>query len=325
MRELRAGVIGAGHMGEYHVRVYAELMGIKLAAVCDINKERANEVANHYNTIAYNDYRHLFGKVDFVSIAVPTCLHFKIAKDFLSAGIPVLLEKPMTRTIEEGKELFNIARGKGVILHIGHVERFNAAVQELKNIVENPMLIETRRLGPYNPRVKDIGVVMDLMIHDIDIILNLVNSEVEKINVTGASVYSEHEDLANIQMIFKSGCIANITASRVTEHKIRTLAVTQKDAYIFLDYTDQDLHIHRQAASEYILTKEALRYKQESFIERIFVHKDNPLKLEILNFINSVIKKKKSNSEMGDLRSLAMALDVVEMLKKQKMIKNAGK
>ncbi|MDD5771941.1 MAG: Gfo/Idh/MocA family oxidoreductase [bacterium] len=324
MRELRAGVIGTGQMGKYHVRIYAELMGIKLAAVCDINKERANEVANQYNTIAYDDYRQLFGKVDFVSIAVPTSLHYKVAKDFLSAGIPVLLEKPMTRTIEEGKELFRIAKAKGVVLHVGHVERFNAAVQELKNIVENPMLIETRRLGPYNPRVKDIGVVMDLMIHDIDIILNLVNSEVEKINVIGNSVYSEHEDLANIQMVFKSGCLANITASRVTEHKIRTLAVTQKDAYIFLDYTDQDLHIHRQAASEYRLTKEALRYKQESFIERIFVHKDNPLKLEILYFINNVIKKKKSNSEMEDLRSLAMALDVVEMLKKQKMIKNAS-
>ena len=159
---------------------------------------------------------------------------------------------------------------------------------------------------------------------DIDIILNLVDSEIEKINVVGASVYSDHEDLANIQMIFKSGCVANITASRVTEHKIRTLAVTQKDAYIYLDYTDQDLHIHRQAASEYILTKEALRYKQESFIERIFVHKDNPLKLEILYFINSVMKKKKSNSEMENLRSLAMALDVVETLKKQKMIKNAS-
>ncbi|MBI4651180.1 Gfo/Idh/MocA family oxidoreductase [Candidatus Desantisbacteria bacterium] len=320
---IRVGVVGAGHMGSYHVRIYSELYDVDLAGIADINKARANELSNQYATKSYTDYHDLQGKVDAVSIAVPTTQHYEVAKFFLENGIHVLLEKPMTKTLEEGQELIELSRKNKLILNIGHVERFNGAVQELKNIIKNPIYIETRRLGPYDPRIADVGIVMDLMIHDIDIVLNLVNKDIEKINATGARVYSSnHEDIADIQIVFKGGCFANITASRVTENKIRSLAVTQRDAYIFLDYTDQDLHIHRQAASHYILSKEVMRYKQESFIERLFIHKDNPLKLEIVHFLDCVTKKAiPIVTGESDLRSLNIALQVEQLLRDQGVIK----
>ncbi|MBI5207962.1 MAG: Gfo/Idh/MocA family oxidoreductase [Candidatus Firestonebacteria bacterium] len=319
---LRIGVIGAGHMGSYHVRIYSELMDVELIGIADTNKARANELSNLYATKSYTDYHDLIGKLDAVSIAVPTSQHYKVAKDFLENGVHVLLEKPMTKTLEEGEELIELSRKNNLVFNIGHVERFNGAVQELKNIIKDPIYIETKRMGPYNPRIDDVGIIMDLMIHDIDIVLNLVNKDIEKINAVGASVYSRQEDFADIQIVFKGGCLASLTASRVTENKIRSLAVTQRDAYIFLDYTDQDLHIHRQAATHYILSKEVMRYKQESFIERLFIHKDNPLKLEIVHFLDCVKRKAKPLvTGESDLRSLRIALQVEQLLRDQGVIK----
>jgi predicted dehydrogenase len=324
VNHIKAGVVGVGRMGSYHVGVYSELFNVELVGIADINKERAEEIAKRYNTTAYTDYRELFSKVDIVSIAVPTESHYKIAKDFLKEKIHVLLEKPATKDLKEARELFKIAEERGVVLNIGHVERFNGAVQELKKIVSNPIFIDSRRLGPYDPRVENDGVVLDLMIHDIDIILDLVDSKIKEINAMGVSVFSGHEDLANVQIRFENGCIANIVASRATQNKIRTLAITQKDAYIFLDYTDQDIHIHRQASSEHTLTKEELRYKQESFIERIFVHKENPLKLEIKHLIDCVTnhlnnKKENSASIERELHSLNVALEIIEKFKKNRI------
>ncbi|MEK7846289.1 MAG: Gfo/Idh/MocA family oxidoreductase, partial [Nitrospinota bacterium] len=290
MKKVRVAVVGVGRMGQYHVGVYSEIPDVRLIGIADINETRGKEIAGKYNTKSYGDYKKLLGKVDVASIAVPTSLHYKIAKDFLQAGTNILIEKPMTRSIDEARELFNIAEKKKLTLHIGHVERFNGAVQELKKIVDNPLFIESRRLGPYDPRIQDDGVVMDLMIHDIDIILNLLNSKVRDINVVGKSVFSDKDDLCNVQLEFENGCLATITASRATQHKIRTLAITQKDKYIFLDYTNQDIHIHRQAFSEHSITKQELRYKQESFTERIFVHRENPLKIELKHLIEELKK-----------------------------------
>lgn len=322
MRNIKAGVVGVGHMGEYHVGVYSELFNVDLVGVVDIDEERARAVAAKYNTKYYVDYHELFDKIECVSIAVPTSLHYKVAKDFLKNKINVLLEKPICHSMDEARELFQIAAQSGVALQIGHVERFNGAVQELKKIVKNPLLIECRRLGPFVPRIKDDGVILDVMIHDIDIVLGLVPSKVQKINALGASVFSELEDLANVQLYFENGCIANITASRATQHKVRTLAITQSDAYILLDYTDQDIHIFRQSSSEHLLTKEQLRYKQEAFIERVFVHKDNPLKLEIKNMIECSLNGAPHNlSDEIELYSLEIALKIVESFKEQGIIK----
>jgi predicted dehydrogenase len=298
-------------MGQYHVGVYSEIPDVRLIGIADINETRGKEIAGKYNTKSYGDYKKLLGKVDVASIAVPTSLHYKIAKDFLQAGTNILIEKPMTRSIDEARELFNIAEKKKLTLHIGHVERFNGAVQELKKIVDNPLFIESRRLGPYDPRIQDDGVVMDLMIHDIDIILNLLNSKVRDINVVGKSVFSDKDDLCNVQLEFENGCLATITASRATQHKIRTLAITQKDKYIFLDYTNQDIHIHRQAFSEHSITKQELRYKQESFTERIFVHRENPLKIELKHLIDCAANgAERKVSVEEEIYSLQIALEI---------------
>lgn len=311
MKKVRVAVVGVGRMGQYHVGVYSEIPDVRLIGIADINEMRGEEIAEKYNTKSYSDYKKLLGKVDVASIAVPTSLHYKIAKDFLQAGTNILIEKPMTRSIDEARELFNIAEKKGLTLHIGHVERFNGAVQELKKIVDNPLFIESRRLGPYDPRIQDDGVVMDLMIHDIDIILNLLNSKVRDINVVGKSVFSDKDDLCNVQLEFENGCLATITASRATQHKIRTLAITQKDKYIFLDYTNQDIHIHRQAFSEHSITKQELRYKQESFTERIFVHRENPLKIELKHLIDCAANGAERKVSVEDeIYSLQIALEI---------------
>ena len=319
-QKLRVGVVGVGHMGRYHVGLYSELPDAELVGVADINHGRAHSTAQQYNTTAYTNYHDLIDEVDAVSIAVPTSLHHSVARDFLDAGVHVLLEKPIAHTMDEARDLFDLAESRNMVLHIGHVERFNGAVQELKKIVHEPLVIESRRLGPFVPRIKDDGVILDLMIHDIDIILGLVPSPIQRIQALGRSVYTGKEDLANVQICFQNGCIATLLASRATEVKVRTMAITQPNAYIRLDYTDQDIRVHRQATSEHIVARGTLRYKQESFIERIFVHKDNPLKLEIKNFIDSIIHQvSRVPTVAEELHSLQVALQVLEILEKDGM------
>jgi predicted dehydrogenase len=317
-KRMRAAVVGTGHMGQYHILVYAELWDVDLVGLVDSDASTISRLAAQYDTQGFTDYRELFGKVDVVSIAVPTPLHFEIARDLMEAGIHVLVEKPLTPTLAEARELFQIARRNNVVLHVGHVERFNGAVQELRKIVVNPILIESRRLGPFVPRVQHDTVIMDLMIHDVDIVLGLVDAEIREIMATGSRVHSPRADVANVQIVFENGALANITGSRATEQKIRTLAITQPDAYIFLNYTDQDIQIHRRAASEYILNRESIRYRQESFVEHLFVHKENPLKHEILHLLGAVREAQRTGraqlSEHDDVRSLAVALAIEGML-----------
>jgi len=316
---VRAAVVGAGHMGQYHTLVYAELWDVDLVGVVDIDFERARRVAAQYDTLAFSDHRELIGRVDVASVSVPTEAHFAVAKDLLEAGVSVLVEKPMTPTLEEARELFRIARARAAVLHVGHVERFNGAVQEVRNIVDRPILIESRRLGPFVPRVQKDTVVMDLMIHDIDIVLGLVDSEPRRVVALGSSLHSDVADVANVQIQFGSGALAIITASRATEQKIRTLAITQPDAYIVLDYADQDIRIHRRAAQEYTLNRESIRYRQASFVEHLFVHKDNPLKLEILHLIRAMRRARETGTvelpESDDIRSLAVALEIERMIR----------
>ena len=316
---IRAGVVGAGHMGQYHILALAELWDVELVAICDADAERARQIAAQYGTRAVATHQELAGLVDIATVAVPTERHFEVARDLLEAGVHVLVEKPMTPTLEEAKELFRLARQRARVLHVGHVERFNGAVQELRKIVERPVLIESRRLGPFVPRVQNDSVVMDLMIHDIDIVLGLVESEPRRMNALGRSIHSLQADVANVQILFDSGAMATITASRATEEKIRTLSITQPDAYIVLNYADQDIQIHRRAAQEYTLNRESIRYRQASFVERLFVHKDNPLKLEIRHLISAARAAKATGqvelAETEDLRSLAVALEIERMIR----------
>ena len=316
---MRAAVVGAGHMGTYHALAYAELADVVLVGIVDLDPQRAQSVARHYEAHAFTDHRDLVGRADVVSVAVPTEEHFRVTRDLLEAGISVLVEKPMTPTLEEARELFAVARRAGAVLHVGHVERFNGAVQELRNIVEGPMLIESRRLGPFAPRVRKDTVVMDLMIHDLDIVLALAGSAPRQVAAFGAPVHSEVIDVASVQIAFASGTIATLTASRATEEKIRTLAITQRDAYIVLDYIDQDIQIHRRAAQEYLVNRESIRCRLASFVEHLFVRKDNPLKLEILHLIRAARARRAGEplalAEADDLRSLAMALAIERMIR----------
>jgi len=318
-RRIRAGVVGVGHMGQYHALVYAELWDVDLVGVADMDAGRAATIARHYDTRPFADHRDLIGKVDVVSVAVPTEQHYHVARDLLEAGIGVLVEKPITPTLEEARELFAIARRTGAVLQVGHVERFNGAVQELRKIVERPILVESRRLGPFVPRVQKDTVVMDLMIHDLDIVLGLVASPPRRLAAFGAAVHSDVTDVANVQIGFESGTIATLTASRATEEKIRTLAITQPDAYVVLDYLVQDIQIHRRAAQESMPNRESIRYRQASFVEHLFVHKENPLKLEVLNLVRAARRLAAGEpgelAEAEDIRSLAMALEIERLIR----------
>lgn len=312
MNKVKVGVIGVGRMGKYHVGILSEFSEVELAAVVDIDSKARKVIEDNYSASGFENYKDIYGKVDAAVVAVPTGLHFSITKDLLNAGIHVLLEKPCANNLDHARELFKIAQEKNLTLHVGHVERFNGAVQELHKIVKSPIFVECKRMGPFTNRIKDDGVVLDIMIHDIDIILNLIKSKVIKTHVLGASVFSDKDDLVNAQLEFENGCIANIIASRASQNQIRTLSVTQKDSFVVLDYTDQEIYVHKKSSSEHQLSKDSLRYKQESMVERIFVHKDNPLKLELKHFLDcSANGSPRKVAIDNELYSLEIALDIL--------------
>ena len=319
MAKVRAGVVGVGRMGEYHVGVLSEMQGVELAGVVDVAANRRKAIQDIYNIPNFADHKDLFGQVDIAVVAVPTMQHYPVTKELLENGIHVLLEKPCANNLDHARELFQIAQDKNLILHIGHVERFNGAVQELHKIVEVPLFVECKRMGPFAERIQDDGVVLDIMIHDIDIILNLIKSKVVACHVLGASVFTDKDDLVSAQLEFENGCIANIVASRASQNKVRTLSVTQKDSFVVLDYTDQEIYVHRKSSSEHQMSKGSLRYKQESLVERIFVHKDNPLKLELQHFIDCVKNGSPRNVAVNDeLYSLEIALDILAQFNRKK-------
>ncbi len=289
MDKVKIGVVGVGHMGQYHVNILSSLPRADLVGICDVRQDVVEAVANKYNTKPFTDCKKLFKKVDAVVIAVPTHLHYKIATEALEAGLHVLVEKPITRTVRYAEKLVEHARIKNKVLMVGHVERFNAAVQELGNVVKNPYMIETRRFNPRSDRKFDVGVVLDLMIHDIDIVLNLVKSPVTDIFAVGKKIYTSYEDIASATLVFENGCVAHFAASRITEHKIRTLEVTQEDSYVLLDYATQDITIYRRSTADYFVRVGEIKYIQEALIERVFIHKENPLKLELQHFIDLVL------------------------------------
>jgi predicted dehydrogenase len=307
LKVVRVGVVGVGYLGQHHARVYSELPGVELVGVVDINRERAREVARRYSTTPFFDYRDLFGKVDAVSIVVPTVLHRDIAAHFIEEGINILIEKPVTTTLEEAKELMEMAARKNVILQVGHIERFNSAVMELAKIVDNPIFIECCRMGPYVNRNTDVGVVLDLMIHDIDIVMSIVKSNVVKISASGRSVFSRQEDIANAQLVFQNGCIANLTASRVTRKKIRRMEITQVDSFISIDYLEQELAVYKKTSSPL----------PQLLIEKPVMQKGEPLRLELEHFIHCVRNGEKPLVGLEEGKNaLEVALRILEEIQK---------
>lgn len=246
MAKLRAGVIGVGYLGRFHAQKYAHLEEVELVGVVDAGEERAREVADEVGCQAFTDYRQLLSEVDLVSIVVPTQAHYEVARACLEAGVHILLEKPITQTVAEAEELIDLAARKNLIFQVGHLERFNPAIMALKDVLDQPRFIESHRLAPFKPRGTDVNVVLDLMIHDIDIILSLVGSPVKQINSMGVPVLSPEVDIANARLQFENGCVANVTASRASREAVRKIRIFQADAYISIDYQTRTIEIFRK-------------------------------------------------------------------------------
>lgn len=317
---VKLGIIGLGHMGGYHATACQLISGVNLVAVADPNIQNWEKVKNS-KVIKSKDYSEWLDKVDAVIIATPTQFHYPIAKECLLKGKHVLVEKPLTKNIEQATELFKIAQEKNCALHIGHVERFNGAVQELKKIINNPYLIESCRIGPFAPRVQTDTVILDLMIHDLDIILNLVNSTVKKFSVIGSKIKSDLTDIAVVQISFENGVLASIISSRAAQIKQRTMSIHQADAFIKLDFTTQDISIHKNVTENVKIGSDQLKYSQEGMVERLFVYKDNPLKLEIEHFVKSVKSGKNLTNPKNDLVALDLTLKLEKLIQEEFMVK----
>lgn len=306
----RVAVIGVGHLGQHHARIYGELKDdVELVAVADIDEKRGKEIAKKTKTTWVSDYHDLFDmNLDAVTIAAPTSLHFDIARQFLNNSIPTLIEKPICGTLEQADELIRIAHKNNTIIQVGHVERFNPAIIKLTHIVKDPKFIEVHRLAPYNPRGTDVSVVLDLMIHDLDIILHLVNRPIASIDAVGVDVLTTSEDIANVRVTFEGGCVANITASRISLKDMRKIRIFQPYTYISLDYKAQEGVIYS---------------KKDDKIQRetLDLTKGEPLKLEISSFVRAV--KDKAEPEVSGVagrNALAAAVEIAQQISDKKKV-----
>jgi predicted dehydrogenase len=279
MKKLRVGVVGLGRLGSVHSRIYSELKNVELAGVCDIDKAAASRAGSELKTACFSDHKDLLKQnIEAVSIVTPTYLHYSTAKFFLDNGVHCLIEKPITAKLSEAGKLVKLAKKKGLILQVGHVERFNSAIQAIEKILPKPRFIEAHRLGPFTPRVKDVGVVLDLMIHDIDIILGLTKSKIRDIQAVGMKILTKHEDIANARIRFENGAVCDLTASRVTDDTLRKIRIFQKDCYISLDYVTQEALVYR-------------KIKNKIVPEKIDIKKERPLTKELVSFVSCVINK----------------------------------
>ena len=272
--ELRVGVVGVGHFGSYHAEKMAALDGARLVAVADPDAERAAEVAGRLDTEAVADHRALIGRVDAVSVAVPAAAHYAVVKDLLDAGIHVLVEKPLTKAVDTARALAALAEAKGLVLQVGLIERFSDAFRTVAPRVTRPVYIESVRIAPFSERGTDVSVVLDLMIHDIDIILAMVDAAVTDVDAVGAPVFSASEDIANARLKFANGCVANVTASRVSLKTERTLRVFQPDVYIKVDHGERSVRVARRKEGAAPLKGpdgvelETLRFEQGDALQR---------------------------------------------------------
>jgi predicted dehydrogenase len=311
-KRLKIGVIGVGYLGRFHAQKYAGMAEIELAGVADVNRERAEQVAREFDTRPYQDYREMLPQVQAVSVAVPTSAHFTVVRDALAAGLQVLVEKPLAVTVAEADELVALAGSNGRILMVGHLERFNSAMEELKARVAQPRFIESHRLGFFKERGTDVDVVLDLMIHDLDHVLNLVPSPVQEIRAAGISVLTDQVDLANVRLEFADGCIANLTASRMSFKSMRKFRLFQSDAYLAVDFENRELTIafRKEGALGPLpgVALETRRFPQEDILLK-----------EIVNFVDAVQNgKEPAISGAAGRAALALALDINAAMKKGK-------
>ena len=300
MKTLRTAVVGAGKMGNIHAKVYRHLDGVELAAVADRDLERAEALAERYGCAATDKPESLIGKVDAVTISAPTAAHLELAELFITNGVPVLIEKPLAASAEQGRKIVELAKKHGVVVAVGHSERCNPVVQAMKRLAIEPMFIEANRVSPYPFRSMDIGVVLDVMIHDIDIILSLANSRLVKVEAVGVNVIAEHEDICNTRLVFENGCIANITASRLALKTERKVRVFSRQAYLSLDYfrkegivikTDPNIDVvkwirERQEKQDFDFSQ--VNWPELLHIEKLEIADTEPLKVEQESFLKAI-------------------------------------
>jgi len=334
LEKLRVAVIGAGHLGKEHARIYSEIPEVSLVGVVDTNKDTGEVVAQRCKTRYYGSFEEILNKVDVASVVVPTKSHYQITKELLNSGIHVLVEKPMTGTVSEAEDLIALSKKNSTILQPGYVERFNPALEAIEKLDVSLKFIECHRLSPFTFRSADIGVVLDLMIHDIDIILYLSKSKIKKIDAVGVNVIADKEDIANARIQFENGCVANITASRVSFEPMRRIRLFSENSYISLDYQKQEALIYKKSSK---LTLKSLdteskgvsnitELKNFSFgdmlkIERIQMDNQEPLRKELESFVDCVINGKQPvvSGEEGIMAIKTAALIREEITKNLKL------
>jgi predicted dehydrogenase len=312
-RKIRIGVIGIGHLGNYHLQKYAKLESCQIVAVSDQLTERAEKAGGLYSCAAFPDHRDLLGKVDAVSICVPTGFHHHVARDFLSAGVDVLIEKPICATLEEADELIGLASQKNLILQVGFVERFNPAIMALGKVIGRPMFIESHRLHPFFERGTDVDVILDLMIHDLDIILKFVNSPLTSVDAVGIPVLSNKIDISNVRLSFETGCVANITASRISAKTMQKIRFFGTEGYHSVDCQKREilsLGKRKNSAGQI-----------EIYQNNVEVNSHDPLEEEIRSFLDAVIKRAKPLVSGEDARkSLDLAINIIRKMKTAEVI-----
>jgi len=300
MDQVRVGIIGVGYLGTQHARILSYLEEAELKGVADIDFKKAVEIGNRHGVAYYQNYEEMMGEIDAAIVATPTSEHHPISLNLLRNGKSVLVEKPITETVEQGEELVGEAKSSGLVLQVGHLERFNPAVEAVETMIREPRFIEVQRLGSFSARSLDIDVVLDLMIHDLDIIMALIKDEVSIIRASGIHVLSDKIDIANARLEFKGGCVATLTASRVHQGKVRKLRIFEPTVYYSIDYIDQEVVVFPLD-------------RRQTDIKTLRIQKEEPLKKELRNFLDCIRlgKTSKVTGEEG-LRALRLAHEVLK-------------
>ncbi|AGY58571.1 Gfo/Idh/MocA family protein [Gloeobacter kilaueensis] len=315
---IRVGVIGVGNMGQHHTRVLSLLKDVVLVGIADTNEDRGLDIASKYRVRYFKDYRELIGHVQAVCIAVPTRLHYLVGQDCLKQGVHILIEKPIAADITEAEQLVNLAAQNGCILQVGHIERFNPAFRELRNVLKNEELLafEAHRMSPYSSRANDVSVVFDLMIHDIDLLLELVPHPVARMTAAGNNRASHmgYLDYVTATVVFTNGTVASLTASKVTHSKIRTLSAHCKNCLVEADFLSNKVRRHRPPDSDYTTEYGQVLYRQAGIIEEVQTSNIEPLSAELEHFIFCV-RGGNQPSVGGEqaLKALRLAADIEQM------------
>jgi len=300
MERFRVGIIGVGYLGMQHARILSYLEEAELKGVADIDFKRAMQIGNRHGVNYYKNFEEMLDEIDAAIVATPTSEHYSITMKLLQEGKAVLVEKPIAETVDQAEEMVAEAEKRGVILQVGHLERFNPAVEALENLITEPKFIEVQRLGSFSARSLDIDVVLDLMIHDLDIILSLINDQVKSIRSSGIHVLSDKIDIANARLEFESGCVANLTASRVHQGKVRKLRIFEPTSYYSVDYIDQEVKVFPLNGSQ-------------ADVKTLRIKKEEPLKKELQNFFRCLKdgRRRKVNGQEG-LQALHLAYRVLQ-------------